>query len=207
MATAAVDRSLAEQALDAALQAPTLVHTVVAPARRRRRGRAAVVRATTFVCWLAGGLVIGLALLLSAPTIAGYRTLTVLSGSMAPTLPVGSIVLSDAIPAAHAQPGQIITFSDPTRGGELVSHRLLRMSVHKNTAHMVTRGDANGASEEWSVPANGIIGRVEYRVPFVGYVKAKLDMTAVRLAVLAMLGISALVVLIEIWRPKRRRSD
>jgi signal peptidase len=156
------------------------------------------------VSWTLAGLALGLALATSAPTIVGYSTLTVLSGSMEPTLSVGSVVLSARIPAADAQPGQIVTFHDPTRHGELVSHRLLRMSVRDGVAQMETRGDANTASERWNVPADGTIGRIDYRVPLVGPLRAQLDSRIVRLALLGGVPLCGLLVLIELWRPRRR---
>lgn len=156
-----------------------------------------------FLCWTLVGLTLGLAVALSAPAIAGYSSLTVLSGSMEPTLHVGSVVLSEAIPATEARPGQIVTFRDASRNGELVSHRLVRMAVHGGVAEMVTRGDANTASEEWSVPANGTVGLVQYRIPLLGYLKAQLDERAMRLGLLLLVALSGLLVVVEIWRPKR----
>jgi signal peptidase len=157
-----------------------------------------------FASWTLAGFTLGLALAMSVPAIAGYGTLTVLSGSMEPTLHVGSVVLSARIPAVEAQPGQIVTFHDPTRHGQLVSHRLLRMRVRDDVAQMETRGDANSASEQWSMPANGTIGRVDYRIPLLGRMRSQLDSRVVRLALLGGVPLCGLLVLLELWRPRRR---
>ena len=89
------------------------------------------------------GFGIALAALLALPTLFGYRTLTVRSGSMEPTLEVGSVVINKVSSPLDVAPGDIVTFADPGRRDQLVTHRLRRMRVEGRTAYMVTRGDSN----------------------------------------------------------------
>ena len=110
--------------------------------------------------WLALGFGIALAALLALPTLFGYWTLTVRSGSMEPTLEVGSVVINKVSSPLDVAPGDIVTFADPGRRDQLVTHRLRRMRVEGRTAYMVTRGDSNDTVERWSILTDGRIGRV-----------------------------------------------
>ena len=54
--------------------------------------------------------------------------------------------------------GDIVTFADPGRRDQLVTHRLRRMRVEGRTAYMVTRGDSNDTVRRWSIPLTAASG-------------------------------------------------
>ena len=180
----------------------TLLHATAAPASTRIARRAA--RAClTFALWTALGLAIGLIAIVTLPGLFGYRSLTVVSGSMEPTLGVGSVVIDEVISPLDARPGDIVTFQDPLRPREL-THRLQKVRVEGDTAYMVTLGDANDAPERWTVQTDGRIGRVVAHLPKLGYARAALGTRYARLGVLgAVLALGAFV-LVDLWRPRRR---
>src|SRR5215210_1495489 len=180
----------------------TTVATVVAPARARSPRR--VLHAcVTFALWAALGFGIGLIGLVTLPNVFGYQALTVVSGSMEPTLGTGSVVIDEVISPLDARPGDIVTFQDPLHPRQL-THRLQRMGVEGDTAYMVTLGDANDAPERWTVQTNGHIGRVVAHLPKLGYVRAALGARYARLGVMgAVLALGAFL-LIDLWRPRRR---
>ena len=125
--------------------------------------------ALRFAFWLVLGLALGLALALTVPLAFQGRPVTVLSGSMEPTLHVGDVALVRRIAPLDARPGDVVTFRDPGRGGELVTHRVRSVRAGGSKVVFVTRGDANNASERWRVPASGEISRTAYRIPKVGH--------------------------------------
>jgi signal peptidase len=155
-------------------------------------------------CALGAVLVFGIVLAL--PAASGHRSLTVLSGSMEPTLETGSIVVDEMIHPTEARIGDIVTFSDPAQPDRLITHRLRRARVEGDTAHMVTKGDANDAPERWDVRVDGEIGRVMFHVPMLGRVR---ELIGTRqgyvVLMLAILALSAWV-LTDIWR-RPARSD
>jgi signal peptidase len=157
----------------------------------------------TFGLWLALGFGICLTAAIALPTLAGYRALTVISGSMEPTIETGSIVLDKVISPLEAKPGDVVTFPDPSRDGRLVTHRLRNSRVEGSMAHMVTKGDANDAVERWTVPLDGRIGRVAYHVPKLGYARALISTRMLRLALLAAVLALGLLLLLDVWRPRR----
>lgn len=122
----------------------------------------------TWLRWALLGLALGLAFAVVAPRAIGWSSLTVVSGSMAPTIDAGDVVLARPVAPTQARAGDVITFTDPQRRGTLVTHRVMRVRASGTNVEFVTRGDANTASETWAVAADGRVGRVEVRVPMIG---------------------------------------
>jgi signal peptidase I len=140
-----------------------------APARGRRAPARAARLAARTGGWLLLGLAAGLvvALLWSVPF--GGRALTVLSGSMAPAIETGDVVVTRAVSPADVRLGDVITFRDPADDERLVTHRVKQIRIGGGEARFVTKGDANNTSERWSIPADGTVGLVTYRLPRLGY--------------------------------------
>ena len=167
-----------------------------------RTARHAAGAGYTFVLWAALGLVLGLVAVMTLPSMVGYQSLTVVSGSMEPTLGTGSVVIDKVISPADARPGDIVTFQDPLRPRQL-THRLQRVRVEGDTFYMVTLGDANDAPERWTVPRDGQIGRVVAHLPKLGYVRAALGTRYARLGALGLVLALGAVLLVDMWRPSR----
>lgn len=109
----------------------------------------------------------------SLPFLEDYQIRTVMSGSMEPTLPVGSVVLiREQDPSAFVE-GDIMTFmsNDPSLAGKVVSHRVMEVIDNENNGLMfLTKGDANEDPDLAAAIAPNVIGRVVYDIPYLGYV-------------------------------------
>ena len=156
--------------------------------------------AATLTRWSVLGVVVGLVALVTLPRVAGVTPFTVLSGSMQPALGVGDVVLSERTPPLSVRPGDVVTFRDPSRDGELVTHRVESMRRTGGEVVFVTKGDANDVSERWTVAVDGSIGRATTRVPKVGYVlswagsrEGKLALIAIPAMLLVLLELSGLL--------------
>jgi signal peptidase len=98
--------------------------------------------------------------------LAGYAPLVVLSGSMEPALPVGSVVFTHQVPAASVAPGQVITFERPGPTHELITHRVVAV----RDGAFRTKGDANAAIDPWTIRYPAGQAWVEaFRIPAVGW--------------------------------------
>jgi signal peptidase len=157
----------------------------------------------TFVVWMALGLGIGLIAIVTLPSVFGLKSLTVVSGSMEPTLGVGSVVIDEVISPLDARPGDIVTFKDPLRPRQL-THRLQKVRVEGDTAYMTTLGDANDAPERWTVETDGHIGRVVAHLPKLGYARAALGTRYARLGVIGAVMALGVFLLVDMWMPRRR---
>src|SRR5580692_2467321 len=70
----------------------------------------------------------------------GYRVYVIHTGSMVPTLPMGSAVFDKPAPAfSSLKPGEIITFRHSGLSSDVVTHRIV--SLNNDTVQ--TKGDAN----------------------------------------------------------------
>lgn len=152
------------------------------------------------------GTVVVIVLLVATigPRLLPYRTFTVLSGSMEPTIPVGSMIFDREVAAANLTRGDVVTFHPPGHPDKLVSHRIVRVEETKQGSFLVTRGDANGVADDWRIPAEGSGLRYEFHVPYLGYVVGGLLTPVGRLIALtlAALWLGGLA-LWTIWRPRK----
>lgn len=144
----------------------------------------------------------------TVPVLAGYQPFTVLSGSMAPTIGVGDVVVVKRIAPLDARVADVVTFPSPDHPSRLVTHRVVRMRASHGRVSFETRGDANTGLERWSVAQSGRIGRAVYRIPKLGYAANYLGSRLGRLGFLVVPAILLGVLeLKRIWRPARGRPD
>ncbi len=153
--------------------------------------------------------------LVAVPWVMGWMPLTILSGSMEPTIPVGSQVVVDPIEdeadAARIQVGDVVTFmpwpDDPT----LVTHRVVTRSVGTDGAVTVTtQGDANDSADGLDLTSRELRAVVQYHVPYAGYVAQLLDRGQKVLGVVAVagaLGVYAVVELVLAACDRRREAS
>ena len=177
-----------------------LAHRMRAATNIRRLAR----RAATVCLWAALGSAVGLTLAVGLPPLVGYQTLTVLSGSMEPTIRTGDVVVDARIRPLEARIGDVVTFADPENRTRLITHRVRRVQRAANSVRFETKGDANNTAETWSVPVSGTIGRVEYRVPKLGYAIARINSRSGRLLLVVVPALLlGLYELKRVWFPKR----
>jgi signal peptidase len=126
---------------------------------------------------------------------------------MAPTIPTGSIVFYSKIPAAKVKVGDVIVFSRPDIPSERVTHRVYKIGTSSTGRYFETRGDANGAPDDWRVPAVGTGWKATFHIPIVGYILYDLQSTAARLLLLVVPALLlGLITLGELWRDRKRRE-
>ena len=169
---------------------------------RRSRGRLAAAASWMVVSWALFGLLVGTLALSTDGEFARLRVMTVLTGSMRPTLGVGDLVLGQVIPAREMRVGDIITYSDPEKA-RYVTHRVQSIIWRGELGDVITRGDANDTGENWSVYEDGTVGRVTVHVPKLGYVVGALGTVAGRLTITALALVIGVYAVLLIWRPRR----
>jgi len=128
------------------------------------------------------------------PIPGGFKVYTVLTGSMEPAVPTGSLILTrTGIPAEKISVGDIATFKSPRSDDVLITHRIAEVIGEGEGLRFITRGDANGAVDPWEVRAGNIEGIYRQHVPYVGFALefAKTPMGLLLLVILPTVLIAA----------------
>lgn len=156
-----------------------------------------------FTAWVVAGLVGGLLAAMVLPLAFGARPYTVLSGSMEPAIAAGDLVVAQRTAPSEVRVGDVVTFEDPKRGNRLTTHRVGGIRRSGGKVEVVTKGDANNTTERWRAPADGEVGRVAYRVPWVGNVTVFAG-TPLGFALMVAVPLLLLAIneLMRIWRPR-----
>jgi len=110
--------------------------------------------------------------ILVAIRILGFTAAVVTGGSMAPTIPVGALILIEPVGPASIAVGDVITFALPDR---LITHRVVAIAHDDAGLELVTKGDANDAADPVAIRAGSAIGAVRLSVPLAGYALAELQ--------------------------------
>ena len=149
-------------------------------------------------------IALGLLAVTVGPRFLPYQALVVRSGSMAPTIPTGSVVFYKKVSAENVQVGDVIVFDKPGAQNEKVTHRVYKISNDANGRYFTTKGDANGVPDDWRVPAVGTGWVSSFHVPTLGYVLAALQSTLARLLLLLIPALLlGAITLYEIWSERR----
>jgi signal peptidase len=169
-----------------------------------RRSVRTIARVTTA---LLSGAVVTLVTAYAGLLVTGYRPVAVYSGSMRPTLGVGSLAVDRVVEARSVRVGDVITFNDPTVVGRLVTHRVVQIVATKHGLAYRTKGDANTARDPWAIRLNDKVGRVAFDVPLAGYVLWYAHTREVRALLIAVGALFVLFgVLRRIWRSDATRA-
>lgn len=78
----------------------------------------------------------------------GFTTLV--SNSMSPSIPVGSIVITHQVSTSDIRPGQIVKLPLPDSSAQYV-HRVMTADPGKLGVEMTTKGDNNPAQDPWKL--------------------------------------------------------
>lgn len=161
--------------------------------------------ATAVMDWSRAGLsallwlsLFALLLLLAGPRVLPFKTYAVMSGSMEPTIHVGSLVVLEPANSTDLRVGDVITFDPPGYGSELVTHRIVSVEAGADGPVFQTKGDANATPDAWQIQAAGRGYRVLFSVPYLGWITGAMLGKLVLLVVLTLVGAGSL--LIRIWR-------
>ncbi len=172
-----------------------------------RAVRAVVRFIVTTVLWTAAGVATGIVLATTVTYLFGYRSLTVMSGSMEPAIHTGDVVVVKEVTPQDVRIGDVVTFRDPSDASRLITHRVHSMSIAGAEVRFVTKGDSNTGVENWKVATDGRVGLVSYRLWHLGYVLFYLRSGFGRFVLVVipalLLGVYEIW---RIWRPDREET-
>ncbi len=148
----------------------------------RREARAAREQTTTkeksLWHYLAAGISAGLLLLvvtigvlvIIVPMLTGSTPLTVLTSSMRPTYPEGTLVIVKPTDAQDLRIGDPITYQQESGRAVYITHRIVSISRSTDgTTTFITKGDNNPSPDREPVMDVQVVGKVWYSLPWIGY--------------------------------------
>ncbi len=116
-------------------------------------------------------LVVLLAVLLVGARLVGWKVYTVLSGSMEPDYPVGSLIYVREVDPYELESKDVITFM--LDENIVATHRIVEVIPDESDGTVVyfrTKGDANNAADGKLVHSKNVIGTPVFIIPWLGYV-------------------------------------
>lgn len=124
------------------------------------------------LAWL---VILGIAAILAiavlVPRVAGATPYVILTGSMRPTMPPGTLVVTRPAPVEEIGIGTVITYQLDSGEPSVVTHRVVSVGSNgKGERILRTQGDANNAVDQKPVLPVQVRGERWYDVPYLGYV-------------------------------------
>jgi signal peptidase I len=134
------------------------------------------------------------------PSVLGLTPLTVVSGSMSPSIETGDMVIIMK-GNKNIKPGDIITYR---LGDVLVTHRVKNISNINAAEVFVTQGDANSIVDFKTVERRNILGKYVFKIPMGGYIKASLRGLP---GILIIVGLILISIMVEVLNLTAARLD
>lgn len=166
----------------------------------RKAGRILVRTVTTALMAVAVAAFLFLAV---GPRVLGYQTSTMLTGSMAPLINPGDVVVSVPTPVSALKTGDIITYKIPVDDQRVETHRIVELKRSTNGSTTVrTKGDANNGADPWQATIQGdSVDLHAATVPYLGTAVRGLREPAVLMTLTYLApGVLVLMLLVRIWR-------
>lgn len=97
----------------------------------------------------------------------GIRPYVILSGSMEPEIPTGSVAYIDVKDRTDLEVGDVIMY----RASEEinVTHRIIDFD---SAGNLITKGDANDTADLRPVSPNSVVGTYVFSIPYIGKIAA-----------------------------------
>ena len=136
--------------------------------------------------------------------VGGWQLDVIQSGSMAPTMQRNSLAVVVPATAGVVRKGDVVAFTDRSRGGVPVIHRVRRVIHQHGETFLETKGDANPSVDSWLVPGGDVQGRLVWRARHVGAVVRSL---APPVGPAVLIGVPLLGLVVGEIRARRRRRQ
>lgn len=139
---------------------------------------------------------------LTVPRLMGYHIYSVVSGSMEPAIPVGSLVyIKDSAPE-DMQVDEVIAFYGARDSNAIITHRVVENRVVMG--EFITKGDANQTEDMNPVPYDNFIGKVVLSVPVIGKLALMLTSLTGKMIAVGVIGVALILEIISAVLDRKR---
>lgn len=112
-------------------------------------------------------LLLLIAIFLVGIRLFGYTPYSIASSSMSPTYKKGDLVYTKPIKLNDLKRGDTIAFI-ASEEKLLITHRVI--DIDEENKLIYTKGDSNSKADTNAVKYEDILGKVEFKIPFIGHV-------------------------------------
>ena len=141
-----------------------------------------------------------------ATNLMGYDSYVIYSGSMGPTVKVGSLLLTRPVDVDALRVGDVITYRSPGNHTTL-THRIVSMRQQEGDWVFKTKGDASLKPDPQEVVLRGQVSKMVFDIPYLGYV---VDFARSIQGVLLLLVVPAagllLIYTLKVWKARASRG-
>ena len=138
---------------------------------------------------------------LTVPRVFGYQIYTVVSGSMEPEIPVGSLLYIQKEEPEGIEAGEVIAFYGAAESGAIITHRVVENRVVMG--ELITKGDANEREDVRPVAYGNVIGKVVLSLPGVGLVAEKVTSREGKMVAGGVVVLAVVLQLLGGWMGRR----
>lgn len=166
----------------------------------------------TIASWTLLGIAVAmLAVLVVIPRLTGSTAYTVLTGSMEPSYPPGTLIVVKPAPGDELNAGDVITFQPKAGDPAVITHRIVSIFYDaQGKRRFVTKGDANKVHDDTQLVEDQIRGKLMYSVPYLGRLNSLLSGSSRALALFVIaggLGLYAVWMWISGLRDRSRKPE
>ena len=139
------------------------------------------------------------------PRVTDGVAMTVLTGSMSPEIPPGSVVLVRPVDPSTLEVGDVATYQAEEGEAVFITHRIAAVDTSTSPTTYTFKGDANRGADLDPVVPDQIRGEVWFHVPYLGTIRDTLHGgTGLTLVAALLLAGYALTQLADGVRERRR---
>lgn len=136
-------------------------------------------------------VVIAACIPLTVPRLMGYQIYTVVTGSMEPEIPVGSMVYVKSINPKELQEKDVVAFYGGRDTNAIITHRVV--DNNEISGQITTKGDANKTEDMNPVSYSDVIGIVEYTIPKAGALAQAFTSSKGKIAAACVVGAAVIL--------------
>lgn len=149
-------------------------------------------------------LVVIFAVLLIGVRLFGVQVYSVISGSMEPEYPVGSLIYVKEVDPSEIEVDDVITYVLPSETPS--THRVVRIDEENQLFY--TKGDANETEDGAPVHFKNLIGTPVFKIPYLGYVAYYIQHPpGMYIAIAAGAILLILVFLPDLFKKEKKKDD
>lgn len=159
--------------------------------KKKKTDKSPVAAACSVLGTLLLAVLVAACLPLTAPRLFGFHIYTVVSGSMEPAIPIGSLLYIQEAQPEEMEKEDVIAYYGGRDSTAIITHRVVENRVVMG--EFITKGDANAKEDKAPVPYSDFIGKVRLSIPKAGGAAQMLASVQGKITAACLIGLAVLL--------------